>query len=142
MPGLKGQNEVKNIRNLIERRGTQTIDIQPAPAKKTEIEPVRKHLYEDVFKQQIGSTTRAKYETGKLPRLHKQFYEAIIEAMDGQESIVEIGPILKELQTTYCVSIRILSCLEAYGYLQISRKPNARGKRLIFRVLKKVPKQR
>lgn len=140
MPKLKLDklSGVQSIKNMMEHREKGQKD-EKEPERKTEnplqTESAPVKIYEKEFVK-VGSTIRSKYEKGDPPRLHKMFYAAIVKAMNGEdEAIVTLTPILEELNTNRTSSLRMLSCFEAYGYLEIRRAKNVKGKSLIFRVL-------
>ena len=93
-------------------------------------------MYAKVFENKIGAALRRKYESGGMPRVHRQLYEAIVRAMNGvAKAQVTLSPILEELEITRAQSSNILACLEHYGYLRISRITNAAGRGLMFELL-------
>lgn len=139
MPGLKGERKgLDNIKSMMAKREKSALNEIPeilnfTVADLPEAAPAQ--MYSDVFLK-VGSTTRAKYESGNPPLLHRTYFEALVKNMNGQRKAnVILEPILQELRMSRGVSISILSCLEHYGYLQIERIPNVRGKRLMFEVL-------
>jgi predicted Zn-dependent protease with MMP-like domain len=162
MPGLKAMTEKKgllNISTIMDRRQlertqqeeiSQEIESLEQEIKSSEADErvettisdasviTTKKMYGKIFDDKIGMTTRHKYETGKLPHLHKLFFEAILEAMgnDSQKQII-LTPILENLSVSRAQSIHILSCLEHYEYLSLERMKNSRGKLLMFKILKK-----
>lgn len=150
MPNLK-LDHIENIKNMMEHREKEPEKNKENPADTPKL--TRKDISEDAEKslktqstftkiyakhfKKVGSTIKSKYENGNPPRLHKALYSAIVKAMDGaDEAMIILTPILERLDTSRSSSLRILSCLEAYGYLEIKRAENIKGKGLIFRIPK------
>lgn len=140
MPGLKGEpSEPKKMGNIL------GMMVAPEPLKKektpaTAMPHGADPLYTETFEQKIGSTTKAKYEAGNIPRLHKELFLAIVKELNGKKKgDVNLTPILETIDTNRATSVKILSCLEAYGYLKISRQQNVRGHGRIFEILREMP---
>lgn len=148
MPGLKGEQPkgLGKIKAMMVDTEEQNLTLSKDAGNATQLESCgaeqiagaenEEKLYTDVFAK-VGSVTRAKYEKGSLPRLHRMLYMAILQAMNGKKrEHVVLTPILDELEIGRSVSLIILACLEHYGYLAIRRVPNVRGKQLEFEVLR------
>lgn len=151
MPGLKGiktavatqKKSLDNFTATMERRQLErepeTVAIAPRlqRAEKTSNIP---SLYANLFDKKVGRVTRAKYESGKLPRAHKELFEEIKSALEGRvEAVINLTPILGKLDLSRSQTQIVLSCLEAYGYVQLSRAISRTGqelKQIVFKVLK------
>ena len=166
MPNLKGLTPAKNKRrqaldNLDSIMGTgartkkESTPAKPKTApkikaetktKKTEAKtstvraaapaPIQSgQMYGDIF-EKVGSTTRKRYEEGRPPRGHREFFSEIKSALAGaDEGPVVLAPILDRLEIGRSVSATILSCLEHYGYLTLQKDLSSRGhKGLIIRI--------
>lgn len=95
-------------------------------------------LYEHVFGAHGGKTIQNRYASGNPPRLHQQFFEAIVEAMEGEsEAVVILGPILEKMNISRNQTGLMLSCFEHYGYFSFRRSPG-KGRRIVFRLLKRM----
>ena len=163
MPGLKADGEQKGLANVTammrhrqeEREpekdppvvpAAETLHSERAEKLEAELEPVAPvtsasvegKVYDSVFEKLAGAVVRKKYAHGDMPRVHRILLNAICAVTGvGRKMQVVLGPILEEHRISRSMSIRILACLEHYGYLEISRVPNSIGKLLEFKVLKR-----
>jgi hypothetical protein len=166
MPGLKAGGEKKGLANItamMQHRQEERTPEKELPAAlvepvaevthserekpEPELESVmpaatvdmgREKVYGGTFEKVAGATVRKKYEHGNMPRVHRILLNAICDITGmGRKMQVVLGPILEEHQISRSMSIRILACLEHYGYMEISRVPNSIGKLLEFKVLKR-----
>lgn len=97
--------------------------------------------YSKIFQNKVGDRLKARYETGDPPRLHRLLFDTLVRELHGQDKgIVVLSPIISELRTSQAAVAQILSCLEAYGYLRITRIPNRidGGTNLEFEILRKI----
>lgn len=136
MPGLK--KDLGHITGMMEEAPTtpQKQDIARDKMAKTEVLP----LYAETFNKKMGAGARARYDAGNPPRLHRLLFEAIEYALDGEKrGHVNLAPIIENLGTSRGVCTKILSCLEAYGYLRITRDGKGPGKTLIFEICRNMP---
>lgn len=98
-------------------------------------------IYSKIFQNDVGVRLKARYDAGDPPRLHRLLFDAIVRELDGQNNgVVVLAPIISKLKTTRDATMRILSCLEAYGYMRITRVPNKKGGQgnLEFEILRRI----
>jgi hypothetical protein len=113
------------------------LELEPAAPTAT-VSMGRGKVYGGIFEKVAGAAVRKKYARGDMPRVHRILLNAICDITGmGRKIQVVLGPILEEHQISRSMSIRILACLEHYGYMEISRVPNSIGKLLEFKVLKR-----
>lgn len=144
MPGLKQPRNkgLANIDEIMALREETEERQESSPAAEEDINHININgaakLYSRNFSA-IGNVLRRKYEDGNPPRLHKQFYHAIVKAMAGKtRDMVILAPILKELEIGRASAIKMLSCFEEYGYMRFKRATNERGRLLIIEILKQM----
>jgi len=151
MPGLKGttapaqKKGLNNFAAAMERREQerepQTVAVAPRLVRENTHsgDAFGGQIYVNQFRK-VGTTTRSKYEAGKMPRVHRMLFDEIRAAMIGREgSAVKLAPILEKLEISRNQAQLVLSCLEAYGYLKITRATTAAGKTakgLVFKIMK------
>jgi len=151
MPGLKGttapaqKKGLNNFAAAMERREQerepQTVAVAPRLVREdTHSGDVSGGpIYANQFSK-VGTTTRSRYESDKMPRVHQILFDEIKNALaEKEESIVKLAPILEKLEISRNQAQLILSCLEAYGYLKITRATTAAGKTakgLVFKIMK------
>lgn len=136
MPGLK--KEKRNLESIKDMMKREESPVEPTILQATAEEQIP--LYTETFNEKIGSATRARYEAGNPPRLHKLLFNAIVAALNGQKKgSVNLSPILTDLESSRGVCTKVLSCLEAYGYLRITRDGKGKGKTLTFEILQDIP---
>jgi hypothetical protein len=153
MPGLKVKG-LSNLNSVIERRQREKSESEQRPAednpfpqieaqeiapefmKKPDSGEVGARMYEKIF-ERIGTTTRRRYESGAMPWLHKLMFDEIRQAIgvSGIERQIVLTPLIEKLGISRAQCLNILSCLEHYGYLSMTRL-KGRGKPIAFTILK------
>jgi len=127
-------NNAKDVRVIHETYSSKTEDI--IPVEFVENTSSSEELYSNIFETKAGARIRTRYEENNMPRVHKLLYDAIRNEIGNEkEKHIILQPILDVLDILRSQCILILSCLEHYGYLKITRLPGT-GRPLSFKLLK------